>query len=170
MVDRGVLFGHSILLTGYVRVKRRSLLNSAVIHACEADVKAVLAEAKLDNSTLEVPWRVAVPRWRNANERRLFRRLVRRRRRSGSFAKLKKLPANLVWTARTLIWQVFDGARKSPFTKRYLHQGRPLTAEEFDSLSFTVSGLQTFLDVWETRNNRLRFPPAGAALTGQFQA
>jgi hypothetical protein len=36
--------------------------------------------------------------------------------------------------------------------EEYLRQGRPLTAQEFDSLSLTISGLQTFLDVWKRKN------------------
>ena len=36
----------------------------------------------------------------------------------------------------------------SPPIEEYLRQGRPLTAQEFDSLSLTISGLQTFLDIW----------------------
>jgi len=36
--------------------------------------------------------------------------------------------------------------------EKYLQQGRPLTAQEFDSLSLTISGLQTFLDVWKRKN------------------
>ena len=36
--------------------------------------------------------------------------------------------------------------------EEYLRQGRPLTAQEFDSLSLTISGLQTFFDVWKRKN------------------
>jgi hypothetical protein len=41
--------------------------------------------------------------------------------------------------------------------EKYLQQGGPLTAQEFDSLSLTISGLQTFLDVWKRKNE---VPPA----------
>jgi len=38
--------------------------------------------------------------------------------------------------------------------EEYLRQGRPLTAQEFQSLSLTISGLQTFLDVWKRKNEK----------------
>lgn len=41
--------------------------------------------------------------------------------------------------------------------EEYLRQGRPLTAQELDSLSLTISGLQTFLDVWKRKH---KVPPA----------
>jgi hypothetical protein len=35
--------------------------------------------------------------------------------------------------------------------EEYLRQGRPLTAQEFDSLSLTISGLHTFFDIWKRK-------------------
>jgi hypothetical protein len=52
------------------------------------------------------------------NEKRLFRKRGRRRKRSARFAKLKKLPVDLDRTGKILIWPAFDGARKSLFIKR----------------------------------------------------
>lgn len=40
--------------------------------------------------------------------------------------------------------------------EEYLRQGRPLTDQEFDSLTLTISGLQTFLDVWKRKNKASR--------------
>ena len=39
----------------------------------------------------------------------------------------------------------------------YLQQGKPLTPLDLDSLSLTISGLQTLLDVWRRKN---KVPPA----------
>jgi len=41
---------------------------------------------------------------------------------------------------------------ESALVEKYLQQGRPLTAQQFDSLSLTISGLQRFLDVWKRKN------------------
>ena len=45
--------------------------------------------------------------------------------------------------------------------EEYLRQSRPLTAQEFDSLSLTISGLQMFLDVWKRKHEvpRRKKPP-----------
>jgi hypothetical protein len=37
--------------------------------------------------------------------------------------------------------------------EEYLRLGKPLTAEEFDSLSLTISGLQTFLEIWKRKHD-----------------
>jgi hypothetical protein len=37
--------------------------------------------------------------------------------------------------------------------EEYLRQGRPLTPQELESVSLTISGLQTFLDIWKRKNN-----------------
>ena len=36
--------------------------------------------------------------------------------------------------------------------EEYLRQGKSLTPQELDSLSLTISGLQTFLDVWKRKH------------------
>jgi len=38
--------------------------------------------------------------------------------------------------------------------EEFLQQGMPLTAQQFESLSLTIAGLQTFLEAWK-RKNRL---------------
>jgi hypothetical protein len=37
--------------------------------------------------------------------------------------------------------------------EEYLRQGKPLTHHEIELISLTVTGLQTFLDVWKRKNN-----------------
>ena len=36
--------------------------------------------------------------------------------------------------------------------EKYLQENGPLTVQELDSLSLTISNLQTFLDIWIRRN------------------
>jgi len=37
--------------------------------------------------------------------------------------------------------------------EEYLRQGRPLTAREIELVSLTITGLQTFFDVWSRKNS-----------------
>jgi hypothetical protein len=36
--------------------------------------------------------------------------------------------------------------------ERYLQEGRPLTALQLESISLTVDGLYTFLDIWNRKH------------------
>ena len=45
--------------------------------------------------------------------------------------------------------------------EKYLHQNGPLTAQEFDSISLTITSLETFLDGWKKKNE---VPGFGAKL------
>lgn len=45
----------------------------------------------------------------------------------------------------------------SPIEK-YLQEGGPLTVLELESLSLTISGLQTFLDTWKRKNKASHQP------------
>ena len=37
--------------------------------------------------------------------------------------------------------------------EEYLQQNKPLTAQQYESLSLTLEGLQTFLEVWKRKHN-----------------
>lgn len=37
--------------------------------------------------------------------------------------------------------------------EEYLRQGKPLTQRELELLSLTMTGLQTFMNVWKRKNN-----------------
>jgi hypothetical protein len=36
--------------------------------------------------------------------------------------------------------------------EEYLRHGRPLTAQELESVSLTITGLKTFLELWKRKN------------------
>lgn len=36
--------------------------------------------------------------------------------------------------------------------EKYLQEDGPFTAQELESLSLTISGLQTFLDIWKRKH------------------
>jgi hypothetical protein len=47
---------------------------------------------------------------------------------------------------------VTDFIKASTPLEAYLQQGGPLSSLQLDSVAATVSGLQTFLDIWKRKN------------------
>jgi hypothetical protein len=47
-----------------------------------------------------------------------------------------------------------------------LQQGKPLTAQQFESLSLTIAGLQTFLEAWKRKN---KVSPLDESFLNKFQ-
>ena len=50
--------------------------------------------------------------------------------------------------------------------EEFLQQGTPLTAQQFESISLTITGLQTFFEAWKRKN---KVPPSDEYFLFKYQ-